>query len=116
MKADEFEKLVARAQMPSAQSGDVENVLKSSGLFDVANQVSPFLDQAGIPGNASVEINLLIDKHLNPSFIVITNPPSPTASKLSGLLKQHFAMPIKKALTNAKLNIVDTLDIKWLKF
>jgi hypothetical protein len=113
---DVWEKMLSKAQMPSAQSGDIEDVLKSSGLFDVAQQVSPLLDQAGVPGNASVEIGLTIDRGLNPSFPVITNPPSPTARALSGLLKQHFAGPIKKALTNAKLNVTDTVSLKWLKF
>lgn len=115
--ADKFEQIITKAQIhASTQSGDVEAALKIAGLFDVSSQVAPFLDQAKVPENASVDISIVVDKHLNPNYSVTLTPASSAAHMLANIIKQHYAVPMKKAFINARLNVADTLSVKWLHF
>jgi hypothetical protein len=104
------------AQQTSAQAADVEDALRSANLFDISDKVSPLINAAKIPDDASVNLSMTFDRALNPSYIVQTNPPSPAANTLSGLLKKHFAGPMKQALIQKQLNIADTINLNWLKF
>jgi hypothetical protein len=109
---------IKRASDPttSAQSSDVEDVLAKAGLWNVSDQVAPLLDAAKVPEECKVKIGLSVDKTYNISFIALLDPQNAAAKMLSISLKKKFGDAMKKALLNAKLNITDTLTLKWLSF
>lgn len=114
--ADQFEQLTSEAQMTSAQPGDIEQALKQAGLFELSDKVAPLLNTAKVPDTSSVQINMVVDKGMNVGFLVTLNPPSNAGNALAGLLKRQFSGAMKQALIKAKLNVADTVSLKWLTF
>jgi hypothetical protein len=115
--AERFEhKLEKYAQEVGAQAYDVEKVLVAANLWDLSAQVAPMLAQAGVPENVSVATFIVVDKVLNVTFLVTTNPPHASAAKLAQLLKNTYSAKMKAALQAAKLSVADTLTVKWINF
>lgn len=117
--ANKFEQLAAQAQLSSAQAGDVQRALENAKLFnasDIGSKVAELLPKAKIPETSTVQIDILVDKNLNPNYSVTLNPPSSASAVLGHLVKTQFAGPMKKALTDANLKVSDTIATKWLHF
>lgn len=116
------QKLFIKAQVSSAQAGDIENALKQAGLWELSNQVSPMLNTAGVPDNVKVQIDLMVDRNLNVKFMVSTVPPHGSALRLAALLQGRptdnasLANKMRNALRAAKLSVADTLKVSWLNF
>lgn len=113
----EIEKrLLVKAQAMSAQPDDIEQALRTAGLYDISNQVAPLLNAAGVPENVSLKIGIDVDPHLNVGYTVAASPNHPSAHALSRLLKMKFAPKMKSALQSAKLNVAGPMQIGWLNF
>lgn len=113
--AVKFEKQ-AQAVM-SAQSGEIQTVLENARLWQLSANVSPLLNQAGVPDDAAVTIFILINKGPVVTFKTVLNPNNPkVAATLDMLLKQKLSVPMTNALKAAKVNINDTVTVKWLTF
>lgn len=119
-----FNKLIILATMFSkqangtttAQAADVEDVLAKAGLWNVSDQVSGLLTTVQVPDDCKISLGLAVDKAYNISFIVVLNPAHNSSKALSAELKKKFGDSMKKALMAAKLNIADTITVKWLSF
>lgn len=119
-----FNKLIILATMFSkqangtttAQAADVEDVLAKAGLWNVSDQVSGLLTTVQVPDDCKISLGLAVDKAYNISFIVVLNPAHNSSKALSAELKKKFGDAMKKALMAAKLNIADTITVKWLSF
>src|SRR6266852_1316701 len=93
-----IQKLV-QAQQVSAQPADIQDSLEKANLWSVTNQVSPLLNAAGVPDDASVNISIIADKGPTVNYGVALNPPNAhVANKLATLLKQHYAVPMSSAI------------------
>jgi len=110
-KLEKFSQIAA-----SAQKEDIERALKAAQLWELSDTVATMLNQAGVPSDASVTIDILVDKVLNVQYLVSTLPSHPSAAKLSQLLKNAFSSKMKAALQTAKLTVADTVTANWLKF
>lgn len=110
------QKLNKTAQVASAQAGDVEQVLRGAGLWDLSNNVAPLLNTAHVPETASVQINIVVDKALKVNFVVSLTPPHSSALALARLLKNSYGAKMQAALVGSKLNVADTLTLKWMSF
>jgi hypothetical protein len=113
--ADIFSKKATGATT-TAQAADVEDALTKAGLWNISNQVAPMLTTAQVPNDCKVSLGLAVDKSYNISFIVVLNPSHDSSKVLSMELKKKFGDVMKKALMAAKLNIADTITVKWLTF
>lgn len=107
---------VKLGQLASAQSADIQDALAKAGLWELSNQVAPMLNTARVPETASVQINLIVDKTLNVNFNVVLTPQSNASAVLSRMLKANFGAKMHQALAAAKLNVAETLTVKWLSF
>ena len=116
--ADKFELKLSVAQAAtSAQAADVETALKTANVFDVSDKVAPLLNDAKVPGDAKVAVSIVVDSHLNPTYVVKLDPANPAASaKLGQLIKGKFSAAMKKALVDAKLNVADKVQADWVHF
>ena len=116
--ANNQQKIIQKlAQTTSAQAGDVENALKKANLWELAAQVSPLLNEAGVPDDASVAINIIVDKGPMVKYAVLLNPPNAgMANKLAVSLNRHYSAAMSKALKDANLNVDSTITVNWLKF
>src|ERR1700722_6329736 len=100
-----IEKLV-QAQKVSAQPADVQDSLEKSNLWSLTNQISPLLNMAGIPDDATVNISIVAGKGPTINYGVNLQPPNMNAShKLSALLKQNYAASMSNALKAHAVNI-----------
>lgn len=105
------------AQTVSAQPGDVENALRSAGLWDKTQDVSPMLNAAGVPDDASVVISMQVDPALNFTYPVVLTPPNkPAAFKLASAIKMKFGPLHKAAAQKAGLKVANPLVLQWMKF
>jgi hypothetical protein len=109
-------KWIRTGQVVGAQAADIEAALAAARLWDLSAQVSPLLNQAGVPDSASVAVSIVADKMLNINFLVSTNPPHASAAKLAQILKNIYATKMKAALQAAKLSVTDIITVKWLSF
>lgn len=106
-----------QSQLMTAQPGDIEHALKAASLWEIAPQVSPLLDGAGVPDNAAVHIAILLSPGPNVAFNAVIDPQNSNVSKkLNMLLQQKFGAAMKNVLTKAKLNVDSTLVVNWLNF
>lgn len=104
------------AQHMSAQSADIEQALKASNLWDKGNEVARLLQTNKVPDDITLKIGMVIDKALNVNFIVRSSKPTDTTATLALALKNTYALPMKKALQNAKINVNDKVQVNWLAF
>ena len=115
--AEKLESKYVVAQQATAQSGDVEKVLKAAGAWDLSNQVSPLLEAAKVPSDASVDIKINVNSKNQVSFTVLLNPTNPKASQtLSLLLMKNFSKKMSDALRASGANIGDSVILNWLTF
>jgi hypothetical protein len=116
IKIAENQKL-AGTPTTSAQPSDVEAALKNANLWELSKQVSPLLNQAGVPDDAAVAINIIADKGGLVKYIPTINPPNPNVSnKLGSLLMKQYSASMSKALQVSNLNIESPLTLNWLKY
>jgi hypothetical protein len=109
-----FEK---QAQVVSAQPGDIQNCLENAKLWNLSTAVSPILNQAGVPDDASVNISILVSEGPSVAYDVVLTPPNPKVSaQLNRFLKQKLSTIMTNALKTAKLNVTDVVTVKWLTF
>jgi hypothetical protein len=109
--------LISKAQVASAQAGDIENALKKHGLWDLANEVSPLLNAARVPESAAVKINMVVDKTLMPHFAVALDPPNSTSQlALARLLQQKYGAKMQAALKAENLAVAENVNVGWLTF
>lgn len=118
--ADKQQKIIQKlvqAQQVSAQPSDVQASLEKANLWSLTNQVSPLLNSAGVPDDATVNISIMAGKGPTVNYGVALNPPNANVSnKLSNLLKQHYSAPMSNALKTHAVNIENPLTLNWLKF
>lgn len=110
----------------SAQAGDIQDVLVKADLWpkfkpdnQVAHDVTQMINTAKIPEDVSVKVILSVDNKLYVTFIVLLDPTKTgPASALQKLLKDKYAVPMQKALNQAKLSVTDviTLQNPWITF
>jgi len=83
----------------------------------LSTNVAPMLNQAGVPDDAAVTIFILVNKGPVATFKSVLAPANPkVAIGLDTLLKQKLSAPMTNALKAAKININDTVTVKWLTF
>lgn len=112
--AKQFQK---QSQLFSAQSGDIENVLKNANLWELSKAVAPLLNTAGVPDDASVTIQILVSAGTIIAYNTILDPTNPkVAVNLNNLLKAKFAIPMTNALKAARTNVTEIVSVDWLKF
>ncbi len=105
------------AQKVSAQAGDIEQALKGEGVWDLANQVSPLVDAAKVPSDASVQIELTVSPGPVVNFVALINPSNPkVAQTLLALLIKNFSNKMTAALKKSGLNVDSEVRVKWLTF
>jgi hypothetical protein len=115
--ADRFEsKLKKRSQSQGAQAGEIERALKGAGLWVSSDEIAPLLNQAKIPGDVSLDIQIVVDSGLNVKFLVISTPSHVSASVLGKLLEKKYAVSMSKALRDAQLHVTDTVTAKLATF
>jgi len=115
-----FEFKMKYAQESTAQAGDFEHVLKNTNLWEKTNDVAKLVQKAGVPDDASININIAVDKNMNVSYTVLVDPVTPAGSKsaisLSNLLKATFGDSMKKAFIASGLSVSDVVTFKWINF
>ncbi len=119
--AERFARKVSLAQQ-SAQSGELENVLKDAGVWGSPNDLFPLADEAEIPGGVPITFAIVVDSGLNVSFKLDTEPrhgqpapPPPPASqvppakliKMFKLMKDKFGPGMSQALKSGKIKEYD---------
>lgn len=105
------------AQKTTAQAGDIETALKAANLWELSNEVSPLLDKAKVPSDASVEIKINVKSGPSVSFTALINPSNPSAAQtLSLLLLKQFSKRMMEALKKAGLDVSDMVVVNWLNF
>jgi hypothetical protein len=111
------ERFAYKLAQQTAQPGEIASALKAAGLFDKSAEVAPLLNAAGVPDDVKVEISIMVDKTLNCTYVVDTNPAKPAAAiKLRGLLGVKYGSAMKKALAAAGISVTDTMRVGWLTF
>lgn len=116
--ADRFELKMSLAQAPSfsAQSGEIEKVLRDANAFPSPEAISPLLNTAKVPESASVTIRALIDPTLSVKFSAVTMPNDISSGSLSKLLDSQFASNMAQALKKANIKVADTVTIPIATF
>lgn len=114
--AEKIEKRLKLGQSASSQAADVQDALAKHRLWDLSNDVAALLNAAHVPDSAAVQINMVVDKNLMPHFAVSTNPQHPSALALARLLQQKYGTAMQAALKAEKLNVSESLNVKWLTF
>lgn len=113
----ELKYIVAQAPSFSAQPVEIETALKRAGLWELSNQISPLMDTAKVPSNASADIKLEVKPGPTVSFSALVDPTNPKAAQtLSMLLFKNFSNKMSNALKSAGVNVTDTIIVNWLKF
>lgn len=115
--AKKFELKYIVAQQVAAQPADVEKTLSNAGLWNLSNEVSPLLETAKVPNEASVELKINVKPGGEVSFTALIEPANPKASQtLSLLLMKNFGRKMSEALKTGGTNIQNALVLNWLKF
>jgi hypothetical protein len=101
----------------SAQAGEIQSCLEQAKLWQLQNVVSPLLNTAGVPDDATVNISILVGKGDVVAYNAVLEPNNPKVStKLNAILKQKFSIPMSNALKAAKLDVTGVVLVKWLTF
>jgi len=73
--ADRFARKISLGQNVA---GDFQNALQAAGLWDKSSEVAPMIAAAGIPDEAAIAINFVIDSQFNVTYnVTATTPPPP---------------------------------------
>lgn len=101
----------------SAQPADIQTCLENAKLWNLSTIVSPMLNQAGVPDDASVTVFISVNKGPDIAFNAVLTPSNPKVSaKLNGLLKQKLYAPMSNALKAAKIDVMNAVNVKWITF
>lgn len=112
--ADRFAVKLSLAQ--TAQSGDIEKVLRDAGVFPAPEAIAPLLNDAKVPDNVSLKIGIMVDSAFNVKFTVVPSPASPSGDALAKLLNVKFAPALSQALKKSQLGIEGSVAVPIATF
>lgn len=95
---------------PVTPDGNIDAALQN----DLINQVSPLLDELGIPASSTVNIKINVSPGPNVSFTALIDPAHKGAAALSLKLLKKFSKPMMAAIQNAGLSVTGTVTADWL--
>jgi len=104
------------ATATSAQSGDIQDALERANVWKKEKDVATMLQTAKVPENVKVYASIAVDKKLAVRISVATKPGHPSGAALAKLLNQKYASAMKAAISKAKLEVADTLELDWMQF
>ena len=113
--AIQFEKS-AQAKMPAAPE-DVENAFKTYGVWELSNEIAPILNKLKIADSVSINLGVNVLSSNAVKVTAVLSPADPAKARdLQNILQKMYGLKFVTAIQKAKLNIIDPIDVSWLKF
>jgi hypothetical protein len=82
----------------SAQTGEIDKALYDAHVRPTDKEIAPLLNNAQVPNNVALTIQLIVDQNYGAKFQVAASPNHPSAQALANLLDSTYSKNISAAL------------------